>query len=103
MHPFFAMPSSNLASPEDITASLSDNVYVSIDLDVFDPSIVPAVGTPEPGGMQWHEVLNLLRSVTLHKRVIGFDVVELCPKEGHASCAFLAAKLAYKLIGYAIT
>jgi agmatinase len=103
MHPFFAMPSSNLASPEDITASLSDNVYVSIDLDVFDPSIVPAVGTPEPGGMQWHEVLNLLRSVTLHKRVIGFDLVELCPKEGPASCAFLAAKLAYKLIGYAIT
>lgn len=103
MHPFFAMPSSNLASPEDITASLSDNVYVSIDLDVIDPSIVPAVGTPEPGGMQWHEVLNLLRSVTLHKRVIGFDLVELCPKEGPASCAFLAAKLAYKLIGYAIT
>jgi agmatinase len=103
MHPFFAMPSSNLASPEDITASLSDNVYVSIDLDVFDPSIVPAVGTPEPGGMQLHEVLNLLRSVTLHKRVIGFDLVELCPKEGPASCAFLAAKLAYKLIGYAIT
>jgi agmatinase len=103
MHPFFAMPSSDLASLEDITASLSDNVYVSIDLDVFDPSIVPAVGAPEPGGMQWHEVLNLLRTVTLHKRVIGFDLVELCPKEGPASCAFLAAKLAYKLIGYAIT
>jgi agmatinase len=103
MHPFFAMPSSGLASPADIIASLSDNVYVSIDLDVFDPSIMPAVGTPEPGGMQWHEVLNLLRSVTLHKRVIGFDLVELCPKEGPASCAFLAAKLAYKLIGYAIT
>jgi agmatinase len=102
MHPFFATPSSDLASPEDITASLSDNVYVSIDLDVFDPSIVPAVGTPEPGGMQWQEVLNLLRTVTLHKRVIGFDLVELCPKEGPASCAFLAAKLAYKLIGYAI-
>ena len=103
MHPFFATPSSDLASPEDITALLSDNVYVSIDLDVFDPSIMPAVGTPEPGGMQWHEVLNLLRTVTLHKRVIGFDLVELCPKEGPASCTFLAAKLAYKLIGYAIT
>jgi agmatinase len=103
MHPFFAAPSSGLASPEDITALLSDNVYVSIDLDVFDPSIVPAVGTPEPGGMQWHEVLNLLRTVTLHRRIIGFDVVELCPKEGPASCAFLAAKLAYKIIGYAIT
>jgi agmatinase len=103
MRLFSAMPGSDLASPEEITASLRDNVYVSIDLDVFDPSIVPAVGTPEPGGMQWHEVLNLLRTVTLNKRVIGFDLVELCPKEGPASCAFLAAKLAYKLIGYAIT
>jgi agmatinase len=103
MHPFFATPGSDLASPEDLTALLSDNVYVTIDLDVFDPSIVPAVGTPEPGGMQWHEVLNLLRTVTSHRRVIGFDLVELCPKEGPASCAFLAAKLAYKLIGYAIT
>ena len=102
MHPFFATPSSDLASPEDITASLSDNVYVTIDLDVFDPSIVPAVGTPEPGGMQWYEVLNLLQTVTLHKRVIGFDLVELCPNEGPAYCTFLAAKLAYKLIGYAI-
>jgi agmatinase len=103
MHPFFATPSSDLASPEDIIALLSDNVYVTIDLDVFDPSIVPAVGTPEPGGMQWHEVINLLRTVTLHRHVIGFDLVELCPKEGPDSCAFLAAKLAYKLIGYAIT
>jgi agmatinase len=100
---FSATSSSALASPEEITASLHDNVYVSIDLDVFDPSIMPAVGTPEPGGMQWHEVLNLLRTVALHKNVIGFDLVELCPKEGPASCAFLAAKLAYKLIGYAIT
>jgi agmatinase len=103
MHPFFVTPSSDLASPEDITALLSDNVYISVDLDVFDPSIMSAVGTPEPGGMQWHEILNLLRTVTLSKRIIGFDLVELCPKEGPASCAFLAAKLAYKLIGYAIT
>jgi agmatinase len=100
---FSATSSSDSASPEEITASLRDNVYVSIDLDVFDPSIMPAVGTPEPGGMQWHEVLHLLRTVALHKNVIGFDLVELCPKEGPASCAFLAAKLAYKLIGYATT
>jgi agmatinase len=103
MHPFYiSTPSLEPASLEHIIDSLSDNVYISIDLDVFDPSIMPAVGTPEPGGMQWHEVLNLLRSVTLRKCVIGFDLVELCPKEGTASCAFLAAKLAYKLIGYAI-
>lgn len=103
MHPFFAVPSSDLASPEQIIASLNDDVYLSIDLDVFDPSIMSAVGTPEPGGMQWHEILNLLRLVALHRRVIGFDLVELCPKEGPASCAFLAAKLAYKLIGYAVS
>ncbi len=103
MHPFFAISNSGLASPEQIIASLNDDVYLSIDLDVFDPSIMSAVGTPEPGGMQWHEILNLLRLVALPKRVIGFDLVELCPKEGPASCAFLAAKLAYKLIGYAVS
>jgi agmatinase len=104
LHPFYiSTPSSVLTSTESIIASLSDNVYVSIDLDVFDPSVMPAVGTPEPGGMQWHEVVNLLRAVTLHKNVVGFDLVELCPKEGTASCAFVAAKLAYKLIGYAVS
>ena len=99
---YISTPSSVLTSMESIIASLSDNVYISIDMDVFDPSVMPAVGTPVPGGMQWHEALNLLRSVTLHKRVIGFDLVELCPRDGTAACAFLAAKLAYKLIGYAI-
>jgi agmatinase len=104
MHPFcISVSSSDLASPENIVTSLSENVYVSMDLDVFDISVMPAVGTPEPGGMQWHEVLNLLRSVTLHKRVIGFDLVELCPKDYTDSYAFLAAKLAYKFIGYAVS
>jgi len=100
---YISTPTSDLAWPQQIVALLHDNVYVSIDLDVFDPSIMPAVGTPEPGGMQWHEVLNLVRLVTLHKHVIGFDLVELCPREGPTSCAFLAAKLAYKLIGYAMS
>ncbi|MGB8707502.1 MAG: agmatinase [Dehalococcoidia bacterium] len=104
MHPFYiTTSSSDLAPTEHIITSLSDNVYVSIDLDVFDLSVMPAVGTPEPGGMQWHEVLNLLRYVTRHKHVIGFDLVELCPKDDTDSCAFLAAKLAYKFIGYAIS
>ncbi len=103
MHPFtISTSSSDLASPEQIVTSLSDNVYVSIDLDVFDPSIMSAVGIPEPGGMQWHEVLILLKSVAQHKRIVGFDLVELCPAQGPASCAFLTAKLAYKLIGYAL-
>jgi agmatinase len=104
MHPLYStISSSDLPPPEHIATLLSDNVYVSIDLDVFDLSVMPAVGTPEPGGMQWHEVLNILSYVTRHKRVIGFDLVELCPKEGTDSYAFLAAKLAYKFIGYAIS
>jgi agmatinase len=104
LNPFYISgPDSLSASTDEIIASMSDNVYVSIDLDVFDPSVMPSVGTPEPGGMQWYEVVNLLRAVTLHKNIIGFDLVELCPQEGTAACAFLAAKLAYKLIGYAVS
>ncbi len=85
-----------------ILASLSEDVYVTIDVDVFDPSIMPAVGTPEPGGMQWQQVLDILKSVAHHKHVVGFDLVEFCPREGPISCAFTLAKLAYKFIGYAV-
>jgi agmatinase len=70
-------------------------------MDAFDPSIMSAVGTPEPGGILWHQALGLLRAVSQKKNIIGFDVVELCPDQGPASCAFFAAKLTYKLIGYA--
>ena len=80
---------------------LSENVYISIDLDAIDPSIMSAVGTPEPGGMLWHEILALLRAVSRKANIVGFDIVELSPPEGPAACAFTAAKLAYKLIGYA--
>ena len=82
-------------------ANLTDSVYVSVDLDVFDPSLMAAVGTPEPGGMSWAEVTNLLRAVATQRRVVGFDVTELSPDEGPEACAFTAAKLTYKLIGYA--
>lgn len=85
---------------EGIITDLSEEVYVTIDLDVFDPSLMPAVGTPEPGGLLWFEVLRLLREVACRKKVVGFDLVELCPREGPSSCAYIAAKLAYKLIGY---
>ena len=103
MQPFYVSPLAIAPGfAKQVIASLTNNVYVSIDLDVFDPSIMSAVGTPEPGGMLWHEVLNLLELVIKYKHVVGFDLVELCPKEGPASCAFLAAKLAYKLIGYAV-
>ena len=80
---------------------LSPNVYVSIDLDVLDPAIMSAVGTPEPDGMQWHDVTTLLRTVAEKRRVVGFDLMELSPREGPSACAYTAAKLAYKLIAYA--
>ncbi len=85
---------------EEIVDALSDEVYITIDMDVFDPSEVPAVGTPEPGGLGWYEILDILREVTFHKKVVGFDVVELCPIPGNPASDFLTAKLIYKLIGY---
>lgn len=79
---------------------LSKNVYITIDVDVFDPSVIPAVGTPEPGGLLWHEVLDILRGVCRAKNVVGFDVMELSPIKGLTAPDFMAAKLIYKLIGY---
>jgi agmatinase len=90
-------------SIKQIAASLSQDVYLTIDVDVLDPSIMPAVGTPEPGGMQWQEVLNIIKSLALHKHIVGFDLMEFCPREGPVACPFLLAKLAYKLIGYAVS
>jgi agmatinase len=78
---------------------LSDSVYVSIDVDVFDPGIMPSTGTPEPGGLGWYQVLKLLRAVSKAKLIVGFDVVELCPSS-NKSPDFLAAKLAYTLLSY---
>lgn len=86
---------------EDIISRIkTDNVYITIDLDVFDPSIMPSTGTPEPGGLLWHETLKLLEEVHRHKNVVGFDVVELCPNDYNKAPNFLAAKLIYKMIGY---
>lgn len=76
---------------------LSKDVYISIDLDVFDPSIMPSTGTPEPGGLDWYQVINLLEKVSRNKNIIGFDIVELCPSQDKAP-DFLAAKLIYKLL-----
>lgn len=101
--PFYASHSGSTPdSAQEVIASLSDDVYVTIDVDVFDPSIMCAVGTPEPGGLQWQQVLSLLKSVAVQKHIVGFDLVEFCPHEGPSACAFLLAKLAYKLIGYAV-
>ncbi|MBU1007377.1 MAG: agmatinase [Candidatus Omnitrophica bacterium] len=80
--------------------SLSKNIYISIDLDVFDPSIMPSVGTPEPGGMHWHGFLEAIRNIISGKNVVGFDVVELCPIKDMVAPDFMAAKLIYKILGY---
>ena len=74
-------------------------MYVTVDLDVFDPAILPSTGTPEPGGLDWYEVTAFLRMVAERREVVGFDVVELCPGDNPAS-DFLAAKLVYKLLSY---
>ena len=86
---------------EEVLKSLSAHVYVSVDLDVLDPSVMAAVGTPEPGGMAWNDVIGLLRYVGERRKIVGFDITELSPGEGPEACAYTAAKLVYKLIGYA--
>jgi len=85
---------------ETVISRLSDNVYITIDLDVFDPSIMPSTGTPEPGGLCWYDVLRLLKAVCDKKNVVGFDIVELCPNKYNKAPDFLAAKLIYKLLSY---
>lgn len=102
MVPFYAASGlSQEELQERVLAALGQDMYITIDADVFDPSIMPAVGTPEPGGMTWQSVLSLLRAVAQHRNVVGFDVMEFCPREGPSHCAYLLAKLTYKLIGYA--
>lgn len=86
---------------ELVVRNLSDNVYITFDVDGFDPSFMPATGTPEPGGLFWDETMNLLKIIGLEKNIVGFDVVELAPNKFHPSSNFVAAKLVYKLLNYA--
>jgi agmatinase len=88
-------------SLEPLLERLGEPLYISIDLDVLDPGVMPAVGTPEPGGLGWYELLAVLRAVSERYRIVGFDVMELCPEAGPPYAAFVAAKLTYRLIGYA--
>lgn len=81
-------------------ATLSENVYVTIDLDVFDPSVLPSTGTPEPGGLSYYQVLHFLRSVFRSRNVVGVDIVELCPNPADKASDYLAARLAYQLMTY---
>tara|TARA_R110002096_G_scaffold161174_1_gene327666 strand:+ start:2269 stop:3207 length:939 start_codon:yes stop_codon:yes gene_type:complete len=79
---------------------MTDNVFITFDLDAFDPSILPSTGTPEPGGLFWYETLGFLKQVFEEKNVVGFDIVELCPNKKEKSSDFLAAKLYYKMLSY---
>jgi agmatinase len=98
---FFAMDIYNTTDwIKKVISKLSENVYITIDLDVFDPSIMPSTGTPEPGGLLWYDVLELLKTVSEKKNLVGFDVVELCPDSRNTAPDFMAAKLIYKLLSY---
>lgn len=91
-----------VGGPREIAERLSPNVYVSVDLDGIDPSQMAAVGTPEPGGLFWDEMIELLTAVAEERRIVGFDVTELAPDLGPPACAHLAAKLTQRLIGLAL-
>ncbi|MFZ6033744.1 MAG: agmatinase [Melioribacter sp.] len=88
---------------ELVVKNLTENVYITFDVDGFDPSLLPATGTPEPGGLFWDETMNLLKIVGAEKNIVGFDVVELAPSKYHPSSNFVAAKLVYKMLNYAFT
>ncbi|WP_127844536.1 agmatinase [Psychroflexus aestuariivivens] len=85
---------------EDAIGQMTSNVFITIDLDAFDPSILPSTGTPEPGGLFWYETLDFLKLIFKKKNVVGFDIVELCPNAEEKSSDFLAAKLYYKMLTY---
>ncbi len=88
---------------ERVLAALTPKVYLSFDIDFFDPGLVPATGTPEPGGGTWAQALALLRRVFTEREVVAADVVELSPIEGLHASDFVAARLVYKIIGYRLT
>jgi agmatinase len=99
---FYSPQEMRAAGAEAVLSNLSEDVYVTIDLDCFDPAEMAAVGTPEPGGLHWDEVSALLVALSRSRRIVGFDVTELSPSLGPRSCAQLAAKLTYRLIGLAL-
>lgn len=98
---FWSKDKKNWKIPE-ITNALKENVYLTFDVDAFDSSIMPSTGTPEPGGLDWFEVLNILREVAKTKNIIGMDFVELAPIKNFSAPDFLVAKMIYKMIGYII-
>lgn len=85
---------------EESLSQMTDQVYITFDLDAFDPSIMPATGTPEPGGLGWYTTMEYLKKVFTGKEVVGFDLVELAPIPGFKAPQFLVAKLYYKMLSY---
>jgi len=83
---------------DDAVSKLTDEVFITFDLDAFDPSIMPSTGTPVPGGLGWYQVMKFLEKVSASKKIVGFDVVELAPQKGNNGPDFLAAKLIYRLL-----
>lgn len=98
-HGIVTLPPSRAREFSKALAGLPDEVYLTIDMDVFDPSHVPSVGTPEPGGLSWQEVMGLMKQLAAKKTVVGMDVNELRPIPGLVASDFLAARLVYRLIG----
>ena len=85
---------------EKSISKMTNDVYITLDLDVFDPSIMPSTGTPEPGGMLWNEMIIFLNKLFTKKNVVGFDIVELAPIENIVAPNYLVAKLYYKMLSY---
>lgn len=85
---------------EDVISHLTENVYLTIDVDGFDPSLVPSTGAPEPGGLGWYDVIGLISSTARARNIIGMDVTELAPVASNSAPDFLAAKLVYKCLSY---
>lgn len=100
-HTFFAHDlADDDAWMERVISLLTNEVYITFDLDAFDSSIMPSTGTPEPGGLNWRQATKLLQLVAKKKKIVGCDVLELCPNEANIAPDFLAAKLVYKILSY---
>ena len=97
---FWAKDKMDWTIPAILNAVGKGPVYLTFDIDAFDASMIPATGTPEPGGLFWDETMAILRAVTQHNKIVGADIVELAPKPNLHACDFMAAKLAYKMMGY---
>ena len=98
----FLMKDEDKWTADDVAAACGKNVFISFDLDAFDSSVMPATSTPEPGGLSWKRALSIIRRVAQTSRIVGADVVELSPTNGLFYPDFTAAKLAYKIISYAL-